>query len=79
MNKAYKTLTNPIERGVYLLELNGVSIDQEATSSKNPELLMLLIGYNDEISRIISPIAAKKMRKKLEGEIERLTKFVLID
>ncbi|XP_046833290.1 iron-sulfur cluster co-chaperone protein HscB [Vespa crabro] len=48
LNKAYSTLTHPLKRGLYMLQLKGITIP-EGTTSMNPEFLMEIMERNEEI------------------------------
>ncbi|KAK0078341.1 hypothetical protein PV325_002663 [Microctonus aethiopoides] len=48
LNKAYTTLSNPLKRGIYLLELNNITIS-EGTTSLEPEFLMEIMERNEEV------------------------------
>lgn len=48
INKAYSTLVHPLKRGLYMLQLEGISIP-EATTNLNPEFLMEIMERNEEI------------------------------
>lgn len=49
INKAYKTLQSPINRGEYLLELNDVVIP-EGNTAMNKEFLLEMMERNEEVS-----------------------------
>ncbi|EZA57764.1 hypothetical protein DMN91_003037 [Ooceraea biroi] len=48
INKAYSTLAHPLKRGLYMLQLKGISIP-EGTTNLNPEFLMEIMERNEEI------------------------------
>ncbi|XP_011267499.1 iron-sulfur cluster co-chaperone protein HscB, mitochondrial [Camponotus floridanus] len=48
INKAYSTLMHPLKRGLYMLQLEGISISEE-TTNLNPEFLMEIMERNEEI------------------------------
>ncbi|XP_063980371.1 iron-sulfur cluster co-chaperone protein HscB [Diachasmimorpha longicaudata] len=48
LNKAYATLANPLDRGLYLLSLNNLSISEE-TTNMDPEFLMEIMERNEEV------------------------------
>lgn len=48
MNKAYSTLINPLERGLYMLKLNGFSIE-ESKKEVDKIFLMEIMERNEEI------------------------------
>lgn len=48
VNKAYKTLQKPLERGVYLLERNNIFLEENETIA-DPEFLLNIMEINEEI------------------------------
>lgn len=48
INKAYYTLSHPLQRGIYLLKLNNISLP-ESTTNVDPEFLMDILEKNEEI------------------------------
>lgn len=48
VNKAYGTLSHPLQRGLYMLKLNNVEIP-EGTTSLNPGFLMEIMEKNEEV------------------------------
>lgn len=48
INKAYKTLHTPLERGEYLLKLEGVLISED-NSISDPEFLLEMMEKNEEV------------------------------
>ncbi|KZC04154.1 PREDICTED: iron-sulfur cluster co-chaperone protein HscB, mitochondrial [Dufourea novaeangliae] len=48
VNRAYNTLLNPLQRGLYILELNNITIS-EGTDNMDPEFLMEIMEKNEEI------------------------------
>ena len=75
VNRAYSTLTDPIERALYILKLNGISLD-ETTSNQNPELLMLILQYNDEISKVKCIEDAQEIKKNVDEELKKLSRYL---
>lgn len=49
MNKAYKTLLTPLDRGEYILKQEGVEIPTD-NSSLDKEFLMEMMERNEEVS-----------------------------
>ncbi|XP_012234386.1 iron-sulfur cluster co-chaperone protein HscB [Linepithema humile] len=52
INKAYSTLANPLKRGLYMLQLKGISIP-EGTTNLNPKFLMEIMERNEEIDNAV--------------------------
>nr|XP_009670627.1 PREDICTED: iron-sulfur cluster co-chaperone protein HscB, mitochondrial isoform X2 [Struthio camelus australis] len=50
INKAYQTLLNPLSRGLYLLELNGIQLAQETDCDADPEFLMEIMEINEKLA-----------------------------
>lgn len=49
INKAYKTLQTPLDRGEYLLELHGITLPEDNTIN-DPEFLMEMMEKNEEVN-----------------------------
>ncbi|EFN89606.1 iron-sulfur cluster co-chaperone protein HscB, mitochondrial [Harpegnathos saltator] len=76
VNKAYSTLAHPLKRGLYMLQLKGVSIPEE-TTSLNPEFLMEIMERNEEIeSAIEDKNKILELAKKSKEELDTLSRQV---
>ncbi|XP_066584049.1 iron-sulfur cluster co-chaperone protein HscB isoform X2 [Prorops nasuta] len=73
INKAYDTLQNPLKRGLYMLELNNISIP-EGTSNLNPEFLLYVMGKNEEIEEASNN--KEKVLKLIEENKEVLQNLI---
>lgn len=49
VNRAYKTLSDPLKRGMYMLGLHGFELDAEQTESTDSELLNEIFMMNFEV------------------------------
>jgi molecular chaperone HscB len=61
INEAYDTLKDPLRRGRYLLDLRGLSLDDQQNSHQDPEFLMQQIELREslaEVRRQADPLAA---------------------
>ncbi|XP_034944701.1 iron-sulfur cluster co-chaperone protein HscB [Chelonus insularis] len=70
LNKAYSTLTNPLTRGLYLLELNNMSIP-EGKTDLDPKFLMEIMEKNEAVEEAANDQTkivdlAKENRKTLD-------------
>jgi len=75
INKAYKTLATPIERGQYLLQLEGEQMPQD-NSALNKEFLMAMMERNEEVedaedTKTLEDLNAQLI-KELEGMSQKL-------
>jgi molecular chaperone HscB len=49
VNQAYETLQDPVKRSRYLLEINGVDIPDDSTTTSDTEFLMEQIELREEV------------------------------
>ncbi|GAA5851279.1 hypothetical protein JCM5353_006814 [Sporobolomyces roseus] len=69
VNDAYKLLLNPLERGEYLLELNGVTIG-ESDPVTDPELLMSIMEVREALEEATTPQQVDSLRQTNSRAIE---------
>lgn len=55
VNKAYKTLSTPIKRAEYILELKGITIPED-NNAVDKEFLMEIMERNEEVREFILSI-----------------------
>ncbi|XP_029680160.1 iron-sulfur cluster co-chaperone protein HscB [Formica exsecta] len=76
INKAYSTLVHPLKRGLYMLQLKGISIP-EATTNLNPEFLMEIMERNEEIENAMEDKdKIIKLAKESKKMLDTLSKQV---
>ncbi|XP_016964965.1 iron-sulfur cluster co-chaperone protein HscB [Drosophila biarmipes] len=71
INKAYKTLATPIERGQYLLQLEGEQMPQD-NSALNKEFLMAMMERNEEVEDAEDTKALDGLNAQLIKELEEM-------
>ncbi|MFV2032343.1 MAG: Fe-S protein assembly co-chaperone HscB [Gammaproteobacteria bacterium] len=49
INQAYETLSNPVERARYMLQVKGVDMSDESKTTADTEFLMEQIGFREEM------------------------------
>ncbi|KYN31730.1 Iron-sulfur cluster co-chaperone protein HscB, mitochondrial [Trachymyrmex septentrionalis] len=76
INKVYSTLMHPLKRGLYMLELKGISIP-EGTTSLNPEFLIEIMERNEEIENAIEDKnKVLKLAKESKELLNKMSKQV---
>lgn len=73
VNKAYKTLLKPLSRGLYMLELKGMQIEEGTDSGAESEFLMELMEINEALDESQSPEEANKIGQDMKGKLAELT------
>lgn len=58
INEAYTTLSDPMQRGRYILSLHGIDIDEEQDTRMDPEFLMQQIELREELDTAESSVEA---------------------
>uniref|UniRef100_A0A6P4FML5 Iron-sulfur cluster co-chaperone protein HscB, mitochondrial n=1 Tax=Drosophila rhopaloa TaxID=1041015 RepID=A0A6P4FML5_DRORH len=69
INKAYKTLATPIERGQYLLQLEGEQMPQD-NSALNKEFLMAMMERNEEVEDAVDSQTLEDLNAQVVKELE---------
>ncbi|XP_033159507.1 iron-sulfur cluster co-chaperone protein HscB [Drosophila mauritiana] len=73
INKAYKTLSTPIERGQYLLQLEGEQMPQD-NSALNKEFLMAMMERNEEVEDAEDTQTLENLNIQLIKELEEMAR-----
>ncbi|XP_061673101.1 iron-sulfur cluster co-chaperone protein HscB isoform X2 [Syngnathoides biaculeatus] len=73
VNKAYQTLLKPLSRGLYMLELKGMRIDEGTHSGVDAEFLMELMEINEALEQAETPEEADRISQDTKGKLKGLT------
>ncbi|XP_067163224.1 iron-sulfur cluster co-chaperone protein HscB isoform X1 [Apteryx mantelli] len=76
INKAYQTLLNPLSRGLYLLELNGIQLAQETDCDADSEFLMEIMEINEKLAEPNNEGNLEEIETLIKVKQEELTKDV---
>ena len=74
VNEASSVLSNPYQRGVYLLKLGGVEIEEGTNPQLDQGFLLELMELNEEAEEVGDSEQADKMMKRIQrvvGSMER--------
>ncbi|KAF3793055.1 Iron-sulfur cluster co-chaperone protein [Nymphaea thermarum] len=67
--EAYRTLTKPLTRASYLLQLEGVHVDQEKTIS-DPELLMEAMEIRESVDEATDAKSLNHVKSQIDSKLE---------
>lgn len=76
INKAYQTLLNPLSRGLYLLELNGVEPAQETDCDEDSVFLTEVMEINEKLAEPKNEDILEEIETLIKVKQEELTKGV---
>lgn len=71
INKAYHTLKDPLSRAQYLLKEQGIQVN-EGDSLSDPELLMEVMEFREELEEAQSEADIKPLKARNDGKIAML-------
>ncbi|KAI9558535.1 hypothetical protein GHT06_015323 [Daphnia sinensis] len=72
LNQAYKTLSSPLERGLYLLQIQGHALSDEGEIIMDPEFLSEIMEINEEIHEVEDHESLQRIQKANDIELENL-------
>ena len=70
VNRAYKTLGDPLKRGLYMLSLQGYEIDSEKVESSDSKLLNEIFMMNFEVDDCEEKNEMIELQERIDGLIE---------
>lgn len=73
VNKAYTTLLKPLSRGLYMLELEGMRIEEGTDSGADSQFLMELMEINEALDGAQTPEEANKIGQNTKEKLADLT------
>ncbi|MFK7995415.1 MAG: Fe-S protein assembly co-chaperone HscB [Granulosicoccus sp.] len=81
VNEGYQTLINDLSRAVYMLQLNGISVDEETDTQMDPMFLMEQMELRESLEVAESssdPFAAlagirKQIKSTVEAQVQSFT------
>uniref|UniRef100_A0A4W5QVK5 HscB mitochondrial iron-sulfur cluster cochaperone n=1 Tax=Hucho hucho TaxID=62062 RepID=A0A4W5QVK5_9TELE len=76
VNKAYRTLLQPLSRGLYMLELKGMHIEEGTDNGANPMFLMELIQINKALDEAQSKEETYKIGASMKEQLKDLTEQI---
>ncbi|XP_008283614.1 iron-sulfur cluster co-chaperone protein HscB [Stegastes partitus] len=76
VNKAYKTLLKPLSRGLYMLELQGMQLEEGTDSGADSHFLMELMEINEALDEAQTPEEANKIGQDTKGKLAELTEQI---
>ncbi|XP_019954648.1 iron-sulfur cluster co-chaperone protein HscB isoform X2 [Paralichthys olivaceus] len=76
VNKAYTTLLKPLSRGLYMLELQGMRIEEGTDSGADSEFLLELMEINEALDEARTPEEANKIGQDTKGKLADLTERI---
>ncbi|XP_035497026.1 iron-sulfur cluster co-chaperone protein HscB isoform X2 [Scophthalmus maximus] len=76
VNKAYTTLLKPLSRGLYMLELEGVRIEEGTDAGADAAFLMELMEVNEAVDEARTPEEADTIGRDTRGKLADLTERI---
>ncbi|CAL5093737.1 unnamed protein product [Urochloa decumbens] len=71
---AYRTLSKPLSRALYLLKLEGIHVDEEKTIN-DPELLMEMMEIREAVNDASDSQTLEKIQSQVKKKLETWSQF----
>jgi hypothetical protein len=75
LNQAYKTLSSPLERGLYLLEIQGHPLSDEREIIMEPNFLNEVMEINEKIHEVENKNDLERIQKANEITLGKLLRY----
>ncbi|KAL2092273.1 hypothetical protein ACEWY4_012071 [Coilia grayii] len=76
VNKAYRTLLKPLSRGLYMLELKGMHLEEGADIAADPRLLMEVMEINESLAEARSEEEVNSIGRSMRERLKELTEQI---
>ncbi|XP_030074221.1 iron-sulfur cluster co-chaperone protein HscB [Microcaecilia unicolor] len=76
VNKAYKTLLTPLSRGLYMLKLNGIELEEGTDSAMEARFLTEIMEMNEKLAEAHTEAEVQDIGDFVEAKLEELTEDV---
>ncbi|KAL1273752.1 hypothetical protein QQF64_026566 [Cirrhinus molitorella] len=76
VNKAYRTLQKPLSRAVYMLELQGVLLEEGTDASADPAFLLEVMDINESLAETRSQDEVSAIGRSVREKLKDLTELM---
>ncbi|KAJ1092649.1 hypothetical protein NDU88_005759 [Pleurodeles waltl] len=76
VNKAYRTLLTPLSRGLYLLELNGITIGEGTDTDVDMPFIVEVMEINEKLEDALDETEVQDIGNFIDAKYEELTEDV---
>nr|XP_033812180.1 iron-sulfur cluster co-chaperone protein HscB isoform X2 [Geotrypetes seraphini] len=76
VNKAYKTLLTPLSRGLYMLKLNGIELEEGTGSVLGTQFLTEIMEMNEKLAETHTEVEIRDIGEFVEAKLKELTEDV---
>jgi molecular chaperone HscB len=73
VSNAYSVLLQPLARGLYMLHLHGISLEEESTET-DPQFLAEIMETNEELAMAQYPDDVRRLENANKSVMDKLTR-----
>jgi molecular chaperone HscB len=73
VNKAYSVLLQPLARGLYILQLHGINLEEDTTET-DPQFLAEIMETNEELAIAQNPDDVRRLENDNKSMMDKLTR-----